>query len=74
MLSNVAVQYIDTYLVNRWSCHNRIFLDAYPTEHMQLAWNGTKQPLVVINTQMAEFEIADISYISENVTYKAGRF
>ena len=53
---------------------NRGFLDAYPIEHMQLAWNKTKQPLVVINTQMAEFEIADISCTSENVTYKAGRF
>jgi hypothetical protein len=39
---------------------------------MQLAWNKTKQPLVVINTQMAEFEIADISCTSENDTYKAG--
>jgi hypothetical protein len=48
-------------------------IDAYPIEHMQLAWNKTKQPLVVINTQMAEFEIADISCTSENVTYKAGR-
>ena len=54
--------------------HNLFNVDAYPIEHMQLAWNKTKQPIIVINTQMAEFEIADISCTSENVTYKAGTF
>ena len=40
---------------------------------MQLAWNTeTDQPIQVINTQMAEFEIADIKCTVENVTYKAG--
>jgi hypothetical protein len=40
---------------------------------MQLAWNTeTDQPIQVINTQMAEFEIAEIKCTVENVTYKAG--
>lgn len=48
-------------------------LDAYSKDHMQLAWTTeTNKPIQVINTQMAEFEIADIICSVENVTYKAG--
>lgn len=50
-----------------------LFVDAYSEDHMQLAWNTkTGQPITVINTQMAEFEIADIKCTVENVPYKAG--
>ena len=66
--------YLQSFPMDVQVCNLKIESYAYPIEHMQLTWNKTKQPLVVINTQMAEFEIADISCTSENVTYKAGKY
>lgn len=41
---------------------------------MELEWSEEEDPPIqVINTQMAEFEIADISCTVQNVNYKAGQ-